>query len=1137
MPLIVSHQCPMPRIFDNIEQPLLKELRAILESANRADFCVGYFRLTGWQQIDDLIDRLPGGEGACCRLLVGMQTLPKDEFSLTKVLTPKDQTIGNQEAKRRIRSIASEFRNQLISGVPSNRDEMALKRLSEQLKSKKVILKLFLRHPLHAKLYLVHRPVHGSSIMSYLGSSNLTISGLRNQGELNVDVQDPDACTKLQQWFDDRWSDNRCVDISQELAEIIDESWVQERLPYHIYLKMAYHLSQEARAGISQFTIPREFQGRLLEFQEAAVKIAARHVNKRGGVLIGDVVGLGKTLIGAALARIFEDDYGISTLIICPKNLVQMWQRYVDEYGLRAKIVPYSQVIKRLPEIPARFRLVMIDESHNLRNQDGKQYRAIQQYVQESDSKCILLSATPYNKSRNDLAAQLKLFVPEDQDLGIRPEQLIAQLGGGALGEMTFRTKYQCSVRSLSAFEKSDYADDWRELIKQYMVRRTRSFIRENYAKGDGRKYLEFPDGSRSYFPDRTPKTIKFTIGHPKTDQYARLYSDDMVQIVNTLNLPRYGLGNYLLPSPQKTITATEEQQIRGLSRAGQRLMGFCRINLFKRLESSGASFIQSIDRHILRNYIFLHAIQNGLEIPIGTQNAELLDSRNRDEDSDSTIATLLGTELEDEQIEELDSDESLLRVEDNYRDRAAEIYQTYATTYRNRFKWLRSDLFAEQLEQDLAADAQALTQILDQCGDWNAKKDQKLLALIDLLTWAHPDEKVLIFTQFADTARYLASQLAAEGIDRVGVVTGQSKNPTVTAERFSPQSNRQQIPNAEELRILIATDILSEGQNLQDCAIVVNYDLPWAIIRLIQRAGRVDRIGQQSAEILCYSFLPADGVERIIRLRSRLRDRLKENAEVVGTDEEFFEGEESNRLMLDLYHEKAEILDETEDLEVDLTSEAYQIWNNAITHDPSLKDTIERLPNVAYSTRAYTPTKVHPEGVLLYMRTAEGNDALAWIDRDGSPVTQSQIAILRAAQCELDTPAIARDPQHHELVATGAALIAKEEKSSGGQLGSTKGARARTYERLRRYLQEVKGTLFDTEDLNRAFESLLQYPLCASAIEKLNRQLKSGIDDTKLAELVVDLHKDGRLCLVQEEVQEREPRIICSMGLFSLPS
>ena len=134
---------------------------------------------------------------------------------------------------------------------------------------------------------------------------------------------------------------------------------------------------------------------------------------------------------------------------------------------------------------------------------------------------------------------------------------------------------------------------------------------------------------------------------------------------------------------------------------------------------------------------------------------------------------------------------------------------------------------------------------------------------------------------------------------------------------------------------------MLSEGQNLQDCAIVVNYDLPWAIIRLIQRAGRVDRIGQKAEKILCYSFLPADGVEHIIRLRARVRQRLRENAEVVGTDEAFFEDENERNNLLDLYHEKAGILDGDAETEVDLASYAYQIWKNAIDRDPELQKII----------------------------------------------------------------------------------------------------------------------------------------------------------------------------------------------------
>ena len=185
----------------------------------------------------------------------------------------------------------------------------------------------------------------------------------------------------------------------------------------------------------------------------------------------------------------------------------------------------------------------------------------------------------------------------------------------------------------------------------------------------------------------------------------------------------------------------------------------------------------------------------------------------------------------------------------------------------------------------------------------------------------------------------------------------------------------------------------------------VVNYDLPWAIIRLIQRAGRVDRIGQKADKIYCHSFLPADGIERIINLRGRVRKRLKQNAEVVGSDEAFFEDDMDEKPILDLYNEKSGILEET-DNEVDLASYAYQIWQNAIDADPKLKKIVEELPNVVFSTKPHKPAADQPEGVLVYMRTAEGNDSLAWINREGKSVTESQLTILRAAECTANTPA-----------------------------------------------------------------------------------------------------------------------------------
>ena len=483
-----------------------------------------------------------------------MHQTPQEELRKSYLFQDGEPLLDNQSIIRMKRKLAKEFRDQLTIGAPNNADETALRKLADQIKTKKVVVKLFLSYPLHAKLYLLFRNDKLNPIISFLGSSNLTLAGLSKQGELNVDVLDLPADEVLAKWFEDRWNDRGCVDISEELVKIIEESWAREALipPYQIYIKMAYHLSQEAREGLTEFKIPKVFGNRLLPFQSAAVKIAAHHLNKRDGVLIGDVVGLGKTLMACAVARIFEEDQSFDTLIICPRNLVNMWQVYKSTYEMRADVLSSSQVINKLPDMK-RYKMVIIDESHNLRNREGRRYRVIREYIEKNDSKVILLSATPYNKTYLDLSNQLRLFLPEDKLLPIRPERLIDMIG-----ETGLIAKYQCSPRSLAAFEKSPYPDDWREIMRLYMVRRTRSFIMDNYAETDeenNRKYLTLEDGTRSYFPTRIPKTIKFKIDDQ--DTYAKLYADEVVDAVNALDLPRYGLGIMLtsaFPLPTTTM-------------------------------------------------------------------------------------------------------------------------------------------------------------------------------------------------------------------------------------------------------------------------------------------------------------------------------------------------------------------------------------------------------------------------------------------------------------------------------------------------------------------------------------------------------------------------------------------------------
>ncbi|MBI3340152.1 MAG: NgoFVII family restriction endonuclease [Chloroflexi bacterium] len=1124
----------MPRIFDNIELRLLPDLQNAIVASYRADFCVGYFNLRGWKELANYVDQWEGGDNHCVRLLVGMQKLPQDELRGYYSFATGQEELDNPTKIRLKKKLAEEFREQLTFGAPSNEDESSLRKLAEQLRLRKVQVKLFLKHPLHAKLYLLFREDKFNPIIGFLGSSNLTLAGLSHQGELNIDVLDGDASQKLATWFRNRWEDDfGTIDITEELIKVIDESWAREEPipPYQIYLKMAYHLSQEARAGLSEFNIPSDLS-KLMPYQAAAVKIAAHHIERRGGVMIGDVVGLGKTLVGTAISRVF-DERGYDTLIICPKNLVKMWNSYRSTYRMHADVLSISRAIKELPKL-RRYKLVIIDESHNLRNREGKRYRAVRDYIEHNESKVVLLTATPYNKGYIDLSNQLRLFIPEDQKLTVRPEQLLREIG-----EIEFIRQYQADIHSLAAFEKSPHPSDWQELMRLYMVRRTRSFIKTNYAKADeqGRKYLLFENGEKSYFPERQPKTVKFKLNKKDpSDQYVRLYDEKAVDAISKMKLPRYGLGQDIYVNNKDNNLSDREKKLLGdLSRAGKRLIGFSRTNLFKRLESSGYSFLLSVERHILRNHIFLYALKNNLPLPIGTQEPALLDARFEDEDKDSDLGDMFDTTSNevDEEAEETEAEvKSGLRTEDDFKREAQKVYEQYRTHFRKRFDWISTSIFKDTLAKHLREDADTLIQILNKSGSWDPTKDTKLEELVKLVKKGYPTQKVLIFTQYADTVHYLEEQLQNRGVEAVAGVTGNSYDPTELAWRFSPVSNekRDVIKLEDEIRVLIATDVLSEGQNLQDCSVVVNYDLPWAIIRLIQRVGRVDRIGQKASAIDAHTFLPAEGVETIIRLRDRLRRRLKENAEVVGSDEAFFEDDDNEQVIVDLYNEKAGILDgEDADTEVDLASYAYQIWKNAIDSDPQLQKVVPSLPDVAFSTKKISE---NPKGALIYVRTGEDNDALAWIDTQSGSVTESQYEILKAAECALDTPALPRQPNHHELVRQGVEKISQEEKAVGGQLGRPSGARFRAYERLKNFMDQNQGTLFVTPDLLKAIDEIYRFPLREYAKDILNRQMRTGISTHELAELVVNLRADDRLCITEADVEKHEPKIICSLGL-----
>ncbi|WP_420625007.1 helicase-related protein [Candidatus Poriferisodalis sp.] len=1108
----------MPKIIDNIVLDTESELLDSLSASYQLDAAIGYFNLRGWALLAEAVDALPErADGPKARILVGMHEAPADEMTRLARLEPA-APIDTAGAARLRNETVGEYREQLQVGLPTYGDEAALRALLRQIESGTVEVRVHMAHRLHAKLYLCHRGDHAAPRVAYVGSSNLTSSGLREQGELNVDVLDGDATEKLARWFEDRWNDPLSANAAPQLAEILKESWASEEPldPYLVYLKMAYHLSQEAREGLVEYGLPASMQNKLLDFQAAAVKIAARIVMQKGGAIIGDVVGLGKTLVGTAIARLLQEEQGFETLVICPKNLTEMWESYLHRYEVRGKVESLSMVHKNLPDA-RRYRLVIIDEAHNLRSDKRRDHRIIKDYITDNDSRTLLLTATPYNKQLGDLASQLSLFIRPDADLGVRPERAIAEIGEGDFS-------YLCDgqTSSLAAFRRSEHVEDWQALMSQYMVRRTRRFVEDNYALTDeqGRRYLAFGTGKRFHFPERTPMPVEWDL--TEDDPAYEMTSDRTLDAIRDLRLPRYQLG-YFIDEDFVPGDAHERQLEEDLQNSVQgNLAGFSRITMFKRLSSSGPAFVATLRRHRLRNLVAAYALANGLEMPIGSVDNALWAAETDQEPEDSGEGD--------------DSEGAALFGADG--DTAASAYDKLRAKSPKAIRWSPPHMFNADLVDELRSDADIISGLLDRFGDWDADRDGKIAALMDVLTVQHPDAKVLIFTEAADTARYVWAELVRRGVSDAGLVTGDTEDPTAVAQRFSPVSNGRggdENPVRDELRVLVSTDVLSEGQNLQDAHIVVNYDLPWAIVKLVQRAGRVDRIGQCSAEVLVVSLMPDASVEQEIELRGRVLRRLGENAQLLGSDEAFF-GHHSERQVI------SGVFDESSGFglgagvdEVDPVSMAYEIWRHAESADPDLAKKVAALPNVVYATKRLddSPADAVP-GVVIHTQTHAGADAFAFIESSGTGRRVTPQEALRLAESEPSTPTAPRLDGHYDLVA--AALSGALRTPTGRTSGALQGVRGKVWNRFDGQLDNFTDTLWVTKaDLEAALDAINARPLYESATQRLARALRERSDDD-LAALIVDLHNDDRLCVPPiPQGAHTEPNIVCSMGLRSV--
>ena len=1153
---------------------LLARLKEMLASSSRADIAVGYFFMSGFEQVaDDLV----GLEKV--RILLGRsdrEVLEQMALGLPQAQALRARLESDDLLPRRQRTeIARQAVNGVAAGVSvlpqDDGSEAAVGSLRDTIEAGRVEVRAYPRGPLHAKAYLCWYANHAEPGAAVVGSSNLTLAGFTGNTELNVRVTGDAEMEALREWFDSLWKDSQ--EISQALLTELNRSWALARTPpYHVYLKALHELYYTEVAG-GELPLPQRDE-ELANFQIDAVSRGLAMIDAHGGCYIGDVVGLGKTYIGAELLRQLRVSYPQDgpPLILCPAGLRPMWQRFNERFGLGAEVVSHS-MIRAVPDPefdeelgryvdadPSDYGVllqdtypnrgpVLVDEAHNFRNINQRS-RGLRDYLEAGDHKVILLSATPQNLGPMDIYRQLTLFLDDtDHGLSIEPLNLEEYFRNARrwlayrAEDENYRAEYAAwqanGSRGTPPMNKPTPPDvphaDIQQVLAPVFIRRRRRDIRELY--GDTATVNDQP----VRFPDPELDNVAYRLDkvYAKAGALA-----DLQVLLDAHKAARYRAVEHL------TAEAALKDEYRDLFRAGDRIPRLMRALLFKRLESSIEAFRSTLESLLRSNRNFRQALEDGY-VPIGNTATRLLAGQSFDADD---VLDILRQEEE--------------RRQSQGRPRSKLIHST------DDFKaaaWLGA----------LDADYAVLSDIRQRIKDITPEDDDKLQTLRQFLDRPEvASGKVLIFSEAETTVEYLFNQLNPSGQDSaIARLTGSTRDSAqAIIRRFAPKANaaRNGRRPRNEIRVLLATDIVSEGQNLQDCARVLNYDLHWNPVRLIQRFGRVDRIGTEHDVIHLHNMWPDTAVDAELSLTERLGNRIQSFHDLIGLDSKLLS--ESERLnakgMYRIYADKK--LPEQDDAldEVAANQRAVALLQRIQRDDPELWQTVEALPDgirsalqassshddddsgvrlqnvleisgmqmplVSPSRAVDAPSPFENPGpgetlVLLSAGNVKGCYAVA----DGQEPRQiSPAQFAAAAECDQDAPAQPLPRETNARVMRAFEAFQTDFRQRLGRARRPRNTLARRY--VSRQLNLARQSMETTpEDVRRidTLRRIYQGDLTLAAENALDEIRRLGLQGSVLVTRLEALRERYRLNPPEDsdQAQPAEPqvvRIVCSDGL-----
>ena len=928
-------------LHSSTDPDLLTRLKDMLSSADRADIAVGYFFMSGFEAVADELSRLNR-----TRILVGRTDRPTLEAVAASLQQARPleahlnaaRTVPRRQRQASATDAATGISGGIASMAQTDENQAAVERLQGLVTSGLLEVRAYPREFLHAKAYLCWYDNHAEPGSAIVGSSNFTLAGFTGNTELNVRVTGDAEMAELSRWFEALWEDS--VDISAQVIRIVGDSWaVRQYPPYLVYLKALYELYGGQIDSGEPLPLEPARQEELANFQVDAVRRGLDMIRNHGGCYVADVVGLGKSFIGAELLRQLRQSYPNdgNPLIICPAGLVPMWEGFNERYQLGAAVLSQSRIaapphlvfnpetadyeeadasqhgILLAEEYPHRGP-VLVDEAHGFRN-DNQRSRGLRDYLERGDHKVILLSATPQNLGPRDIYRQISLFMDEiDHGLPIEPLALEDYFTSAARWQ-EYREAADAYAQELAEYLKNGGEGsrpvepsrpdtppaDIAEVLTPIFIRRRRKDITELYGN------TAMIRGEPISFPEPRLENLDYRLDRVYTK------AGDFTDLLRTLGqykAVRYDPTEYLKPEHHSS------QEYAGLFRARGRIAGMIRHLVLKRMESSIAAFRSTLESLINSNQNFGAALEAGY-VPVGSVATRLLAGQNFDPQE---ALDILGQEV---------------------------------SGPRRQHTFNAEDFDVERWTEDLDSDYSILWDLADRVSDISPADDDKLETLKAFLK--RPEvagEKLLIFSEAETTVDYLHRELNPGGEDRtIDHLSGSRRDVAAgIIRRFAPNANPggNQPPRGPDIRVLIATDVVSEGQNLQDCARVLNYDLHWNPVRLIQRFGRVDRIGSPYDRIHLHNMLPDMELDETLGLTDRLGDRIQAMHDIIGLDNKILsESEKLNPTGLGrIYDDRTlpELDDEFDELTAN--QRAISLLQRIRDTEPDLWNTVTELPD-----------------------------------------------------------------------------------------------------------------------------------------------------------------------------------------------